>query len=124
MKIREILSEGGTGSLTTGVAKALPATLVVPELQNQDGYRQYRTVLAMAAIKAGKEKEFQQQSEFGENMTVIGYTDDDIKLVKKALKMMGASKGAKLLGSKTSDEAEDANKMSPVAKPKKNKYGV
>jgi hypothetical protein len=124
MKINEILNEGGTGSLTTGVAHALPSTYELPGLKNQDPYMQYRMGLALASARSNETVE--TESAFGENMSIVGYTPEDDETIRLALKLIGKeySKGAKLISTKKSDEAPDVYKTSAVAKPKKNKYGV
>ena len=125
MKIKEILTEGGTGSLANAVKKAMPATVTLPALPNQDAYLQYRMGLAMAAARADHSS-FEQASAFGENMTIVGYTDADLETIQLALKLMGKqyAKGSKLIGTHRSEEAADVGKTSPLAKKKKNKYGV
>ena len=114
MKIKEILSEGGTGSLTTGVARAMPTTWELPGLPNQDPYLQYRMGVEMANARSGEG--MNTESAFGENMTVIGYTDADDETVQLALKNMGGkfSKGARSIATRKSEEAPDVNKQSPV----------
>jgi hypothetical protein len=124
MKIKEILSEGGTGSLTTAVARAMPTTWELPGLPNQDPYLQYRMGLAMA--NARSDEPFDDKSAFGENMSIVGYTDADNETVKLALKRMGApySDGAHSIATRKSEEATDINKKSPTPAKKRNKYGV
>lgn len=124
MKIKEILSEGGTGSLTTGVARAMPTTWELPNLTNQDPYLQYRMGLAMANARSGKHLD--TDSAFGENMSIIGYTDADNETVKLALKQMGQkyASGARSISTQKSEEATDVYKSSPVATKQTNRYGV
>jgi hypothetical protein len=59
------------------------------------------------------------QSAFGENMTIVGYTDADDETVQLALKNMGAKygKGAKSISTRKSEEALDVYKTSPVVNP-------
>lgn len=124
MKIKEILSEGGTGSLTTGVARAMPTTWELPELKNQDPYLQYRMGMALASARSGEHLD--TESAFGENMSIVGYTEADNETVKLALKLLGKpyADGARSISTTKSEEAPDVNKSSPSAKPKRNKYGV
>jgi hypothetical protein len=114
MKIREVIVEGGTGSLTTAVARAMPTTWELPGLPNQDPYLQYRMGIAMAGARSGEPME--TESAFGENMSVIGYTDADNETVKLALKNMGKkyAKGARSIATRKSEEATDVNKTSPI----------
>ena len=51
MRAHEFISEGRIGSIAPDVARALPATYVIPELPNQDPYLQYRFGVAMASAK-------------------------------------------------------------------------
>ena len=124
MKIKEVISEGGTGSLTQAVARAMPTTWVLPELTNQDPYMQYRMGMALAAARSGEPMD--TQSAFGENMSIVGYTDADDETVRLALKLIGKkyAKGAKSISTKKSEEAPDVNTSSAVPKPKRNRYGV
>ena len=124
MKINEILVEGGTGSLTAAVARAMPTTWNLPGLKGQDPYYQYRMGVAMANARTGVSMD--TASAFGENMTIVGYTDADDETVKLALKQMGPeyAKGARSIATRKSEEAADVNKSSPVPPKKRNKYGV
>lgn len=124
MKINEILTEGGTGSLIPGVKRAMPTAWELPGLPNQDPYYIYRMGLAMANARAGNP--FAKESAFGENMSVIGYTESDNETVKLALKQMGApySDGAHSISTRKSQEATDVNKTSPTPTKKRNRYGV
>jgi len=124
MKVKEILSEGGTGSLTTGAARAMPTTWELPGLPNQDPYYIYRMGLAMASARS--DQPFDNQSAFGENMSIVGYTEADDETVRIALKKMGApySDGAHSISTHASEEAPDVNKSSPTPAKKRNRYGV
>ena len=114
MKIKEVIVEGGTGSLTIGVARAMPTTWELPGLPNQDPYLQYRMGLAMANARSGQQLD--TASAFGENMSVVSYTDADNETVELALKTIGKkfAKGAKSISTRKSEEAPDVNTSSPV----------
>ena len=68
--------------LFRSVAKALPATYVIPELPNQDPYSQYRFGVAIAGAKGAKKRaednvgKFYEKSSFGENEIVVSYGED------------------------------------------------
>lgn len=114
MKIKEVIVEGGTGSLTTGVARAMPTTWELPALPNQDAYLQYRMGLALASARSGQPLD--TSSAFGENMSIVGYTDADNETVKMALNKLGKqfAKGAKSIATSKSEEAPDVNTNSPM----------
>ena len=89
MKIREVIVENGTGSLAPAVARTLPSTYVLPHLKNQDPYLQYRMGMALAAAR--HPENWETQSAFGENMSVVGYTDADDETLKYLLKRLKLS---------------------------------
>ena len=124
MRAREFVAEAKTGSITRDVGLALPGAFKIPALKNQDPYLQYRMGVALANARSGEHED--TASAFGENMTVVGYTDADDETVKLALKQMGSkyAKGAKSISTRKSEEALDVSKTSPVAKRKPNKWGV
>lgn len=120
MRAHEFITEGRTGSLAPDVARALPATYVIPELPNQDPYLQYRFGVAMAAAKSAKARAgdgippFEKSSAWGENQIVIGYMDPHTgEYINDALKQMGLS-GKKMISTPTSEESADTDKVSPV----------
>ena len=120
MRAFEFISESRTGSLSPDVAKALPATFVIPELPNQDPYLQYRFGVAIAGAKGSEQRSkdgvppFSKDSAWGENQIVSGYMEPNIGAdIDDALKQMGL-RGKKLISTKDSEEAEDVDKTSPV----------
>jgi hypothetical protein len=114
MKIKEVIVEGGTGSLSPAVARAMPTTWELPALSNQDPYLQYRMGVAMASARSGEPME--TESAFGENMSIVGYTEADDETVRLALKTMGKkyAKGARSIATRKSEEATDVYKTSPM----------
>lgn len=95
----------------------LPATYVIPRLQNNDAYTQYRYGLAIAAAVAelGKvDDRFEQTSVFGENLTMVAYAPEEQRIIELAAKLMGVQ--AVLISTPSSQEPTDTQKVSPVAK--------
>jgi len=134
MKIRDIIQEKKDPKLT-GSAKVLPANVTNPlpsgfiqkQLRNTDPYMQYRYGLAVASARALqngdlKSTDFEQESEWAENLTQIGFVPEDDETVRLASELMGVNP-TKITNSK-SIETPDTNTVSPVAKKKTNKYGV
>ena len=111
--------EGRTSSLQDDVAAALPATYVIPELQNNDAYQQYRFGVAIAGAKGRKKREedavgrYTAQSAWGENQIVVGYDPHVDEYIDDALKQMGL-KGKRMISTRKSEEAKDVKKQSPV----------
>jgi hypothetical protein len=128
MRINEIIREGRVGSIQDDVADALPATYAIPDLQNQDPYKQYRFGVALAAAKGSSRDQvepFEPRSKWGENAIVVAPDEESGKMVDQALKAVGiSSNGKRLISTPKSEESKDVATISPVAKPKRNKYGV
>lgn len=115
MKIKEILTESGTGSLIDGVKHTLGRTYVLPNLTNSDFYLQYRMGVALAAAQSDYNTKFDSASTFGENMVISNYTPAEEEIMKLALKLMGNPLGkAKQVSTDSSEEATDTNKVSPM----------
>lgn len=127
MKIHEIVLEqqhGGIGSLVDGARRAMPHTVEFPNLKSQDPYKQLRMGMAMASALSPHEMDI--ESAFGEDMTIIGYTDADMEIIKLAMKILGKEYTGpmKKLSTDASEEANDVNTHSPVARRKTNKFGI
>lgn len=118
MLVKEILTEqGGQGSLQPGVARALPNALSFPNLSNQDPYLQYRFGLALAAAKAESEGlvEFDVESAFGENLTIVARSAAEEEIVRLAQKLDPRGNNVKTVSTRPSEESPDVNKQSPMA---------
>jgi hypothetical protein len=125
MRAKDFLHEARTGSLQDDVASSLPATYVIPALQNNDAYSQYRFGVALAAARGKKAREeegataFAPTSPWGENQIVISYgnADDFESIIDDALEMVGLkASDKKLISTPTSEETSDVDTLSPVAK--------
>ena len=125
MRAKEFIPEssGHTGSLQDDVARALPATFVLPELKNQDAYLQYRFGVALAAARGAKARAedgmppFATTSAWGENQIVVSYDPSIEELIDDALKLMGKSKKIQISTSK-SQESTDVDATSVIPKKK------
>ena len=130
MRAKEFIKEARSGSLQDDVAKALPATYVIPKLPNQDPYKQLRFGVAIAAAKSAKHRQDEQtpfapQSAWGENEVIISYDPSIPEIIDDALALVGMkSSDKKLISTAKSEETKDVSATSPVAARKKNKYGV
>jgi len=120
MRAKEFILESGKShgtytSLSTDINAALPGVWVQRELRNTDPYMQYRYGLAMAAARADAagHVEFQQESAWAENLTIVGYTPEDAEVVGLADKLMGVT--ATRIADDASRESTEVNTQS-VAK--------
>mgnify|MGYP000093169281 CR=1 FL=1 len=115
MRAKEFITEGN--GLPDRITKPMPATWVIPELQNQNAYLQYRFAVALAGARAtrnGDIPKMDKDSVWGENQLVSGYmypgVADDIDF---ALGEMGLT-GKVLVTSKESEETSDTGIVSPL----------
>ena len=124
MRAREfIIEEVGFngGSIEANVARSLPSTYIIPALQNQNAYMQYRFGVALAGAKGAAERkaegdpDFNATTNWGENEIIISSDPDIGKWIDIALKDMGLpASDKKLVSTKGSDEPPDTDKLSPV----------
>ena len=117
MKINEIVTES---KLRKGAQRAIPNMDSYPHLDNNNNpYLAYRFGLELAG---SPDRDVDEQGGFGSEFTTIGYSDADREIIDHARKAFGLK--TKKQGSGKSRELDRINKVSPVAKSKKNKYGV
>jgi hypothetical protein len=119
MRAKEFIAE----HVSVGASSALPATYVIPKLPNQDPYKQLRFGIAIASVrgKDAREQEgtaqYEPESAWGENQIIINYGEDTSDIIDQALKMVGLSPAdKKLISTKSSDEENSVNKVSPIRK--------
>lgn len=89
-------------------------------------YQLYRLTLDMAGINTPPEQRVNDIDGEGwpasNNALMLAYTQGDDEIIRKTLKKRGFKE--KITSDGDSREASKINKTSPVAKIKKNKYGV
>lgn len=130
MRIRDIINEAASGSLQPDVAASLPATYVIPKLQNQDPYRQYRFGVAIARAKSQKSAnndtvDYEPSSAWGENQVIVSYSNTIDEYIDAALQEIGLSPADKrLISTPRSEETATVNRQSPVPARRPNRYGV
>lgn len=120
MKINEIVTEASRGKVRKSVKQSLSNLSSYPHLDNNNHpYLAYRFGMALAKSPIDMND---QQGPIGSEFTTIGYSDADNEIIDHARAEFGIK--AKKHSSKGSAELDSVNKASPVAKPKRNKYGV
>lgn len=134
MKVYEIITENtsGAGYHTKGTMKPIDPTQkaamknasTLPGLNMAHGsaYTNWRFGLALAGAPTYP-TEMAADSWLGGDPLLEPYTNIEFEMVKAAAKQVGAGKIENWSGDR-SKEVADVNKVSPVAKPKRNKYGV
>lgn len=122
--IQEAKSQGKAEAVSQRYDATLPGVFVQKDLRNTDPYMQYRYAMAVASARAHKQGlvDFDQESAWAENMTQVMYAPEDEETIKLASKLMGV-RPTKITDN-ASREPKSTNTTSPVARPKKNKYGV
>ncbi len=115
MRAKEFITE--QNNLPDRITKPMPSTWVIPALQNQNAYLQYRFAVALAgarAVRNGDIPKMDKESVWGENQLVSGYMNPDIEEdIDFALGEMGLS-GKILVTSKDSEETSDTGIDSPI----------
>jgi hypothetical protein len=87
-------------------------------------YVGYRLGLAVACADGKNPIDMKAKSWIGKKKSTHPYTKEEQDMLKQAYKAVGASYKDVNSGDMKSKELDSTNKASPVAKPKKNRYGV
>jgi hypothetical protein len=87
-------------------------------------YVSFKLGQAMAGTDGKNDPDIDAKSWHGKKKTIHPYTQEEMDMFKKAAKAVGASYKDLNKGDMRSLELDTTNKVSPVAKRKKNKYGV
>ena len=131
MRAKEFINEAWAGKshgnpkkVRDRASDALPGVYAQRQLRNTDAYMQYRMGLALAAARADAAGhiKFNQESSWAENFIHVMWADEDEETIKIASKLMGVTPSA--ITDKKSREPGSTETQSPVAKPKRNRYGV
>jgi hypothetical protein len=130
MRAKEFITEAGqknhgkASKVRDRADAALPGVFVQRQLRNTDTYMQMRYGMALAAARAEKAGlvDFDQESAWAENFINVMWANEDEETVMLASKLMGVTPS--MISDKKSREPKTTETQSPVAKPKRNRYGV
>jgi len=130
MRAKEFINEaaqknhGNPSKIRDRADAALPGVFVQRQLRNTDTYMQMRYGLALAAARAEREGhvEFNQETAWAENFINGMFVPEDEETIMLASKLMGVT--PTMISDKKSREPKSTETQSPVAKPKRNRYGV
>jgi len=118
MRAEEFITESASGKVNAEVSNTLPASFKLPGFPNQDAYMQYRFGVGVAAAKhnkaTGEPNEFNPESAFGRDLTVVCYTPADEEAMDAGLALM--HRGGKVaITTPNSEEPKNTKTQSPVA---------
>ena len=87
-------------------------------------YTQYRLSLALACSDGVNPPDIDPKTWHGKRKTAHPYTEEEQAMLNQSYKVVGASHTDLNKGDMRSQELDTTNVVSPVAKPKRNKYGI
>jgi hypothetical protein len=124
MRATEFITETGMKKISKDQKAAMKNASTLPALNMSTGsqYMNYRMGIALAGAPDFPTK-MEADNWIGGDPLISTYTEEEFEMVKAAAKQVGAGTIQNWSG-KRSEEVADVNKTSPVAKRKKNKYGV
>ena len=125
MKVIDIISEAKQAKISKRQSQSSRgiSTYGDSEKMNSD-YVAFKLGQAMAGTDGKTVPEIDAKSWHGKKKTIHPYTEVENEMFKKAAKAVGADYEDLNHGDMASKELDSTNKISPVAKIKKNKYGV
>ncbi len=118
------IGKGGTKPIDKEKKAAMKNATTLPGLNMATGsmYKNYRMGIALAGAPTYPTK-IEADNWIGGDPLISSYTEEEYEMVKAAAKQVGAGTIQNWSGDR-SKEIADVNKTSPIAKPKKNRYGV
>ena len=132
LKLQQKISEGSAGAVGKGGTKpmdkekkaAMKNTTTLPGINMATGsmYKNYRMGIALAGAPTFPTK-IEADNWIGGDPLISSYTEEEYEMVKAAALQVGAGTVENWSG-KRSEEIPGINKTSPIAKIKKNKYGI
>ena len=99
--------------------QAMPGVKTFPDIPSHY-YDMYRFGMHMAGSPDGQKME--KRGAVGNQLVTLAYSDADADIVNKSAKAMNIS--IKALSSDGSEESKEINQTSPIAKPKRNRFGI
>lgn len=125
MRAKEFVSETRSAKITKRHAQSSAGIHIVNDGPTwASDYAGYRVMMAAAGTDGEIDPNMDKESYIGKKKTAYPYTKEDEAKLKKAYKVAGMQFEDPNNGDMRSLELPDVNTASPVAKPKKNKYGV
>lgn len=125
MKVIDIISEAKQAKITKRQNQSSRGISIYGDAEKANSdYVAFKLGQAMAGSDGTTPIDIDAKSWHGKKKTVHPYTEVENEMFKQAAKAVGASYTDLNHGDMKSKELDSTNKISPVAKIKKNKYGV
>ena len=127
MKIKEIINEEHIGKLSPRLQQATVGVDKFRDRQFADRiYELNRVMMAVAASDGVTplRPEIDSESWAGRNNLAFPYTPEEQKMLLQAFGAVGSHYQDLNNGNLKSEELKSTNIVSPIAKPKRNKYGI
>jgi hypothetical protein len=125
VKLREILSEVRAGKLSRRYQQTTRGVNVYSDGEKSSGdYTEYRLGLALACSDGKTPIDIDPKTWYGKKKLAFPYTELEQDMLKQGYKAVGANYKDLNKGDLRSQELESTNKVSPIAKPKRNQYGI
>ena len=125
MKVIDIISEAKQAKITKRQNQSSRGISIYGDAEKANSdYVAFKLGQAMAGSDGTTPIDIDAKSWHGKKKTVHPYTEVENEMFKQAAKAVGASYKDLNHGDMKSKELDTTNKTSPVAKIKKNKYGV
>ena len=125
MRAREFITEVSQSKITKRQVQSTTGLNTYSDGERWNGdYVSYRLGMAVACTDGTNDPEMDAKSWIGKSKSTHPYTQQEQEMLKKAYKAVGASYQDVNKGNMKSMELDTTNKVSPVAKIKKNKYGI
>jgi hypothetical protein len=125
MKVKEIISEAKRAKITKRQNQSSRGISIYGDAERANSdYVAFKLGQAMAGTDGKTAPDIDAKSWHGKKKTVHPYTEVENEMFKKAAKAVGAEYDDLNHGDMRSLELDSVQKTSPVAKPKRNKYGV
>lgn len=124
MKLRELF-EVRAGVMATRYQQATRGVNTFGDGERSSGdYTMYRLGLALACADGITPPDIDPKTWHGKRKVAYPYTEQEQAMLNQSYKVVGASHTDLNKGDMRSQELESTNIVSPVAKLKRNKYGI
>ena len=114
MRLLDLFEQFGSTTISHDMEATLPPVAIMPELDNSNGYKQYRFMSDMASARAvaAGEVEFKKIVPWTQYLTVVGYTPEELETVRLACEQSGID--FEMLNHSLSKEPDWVNTRSTV----------